>query len=84
MGSVSARVRGTAGRHAGCVLRAGSMRTLVERLLREDAGQDLAEYGIALAVVGLVAASAAVTISSDVRSLWQHALQVVVVATLRG
>ena len=63
---------------------AGSMRNLVERLLREDAGQDLAEYGIALAVVGLVAASAAVTISSDVRSLWQHALQVVVVATLRG
>jgi Flp pilus assembly pilin Flp len=60
------------------------MRNLVERLLREDTGQDLAEYGVALAVVGVVAASAAVMISHDVRSLWQHAVQVVVVATLRG
>jgi len=60
------------------------MGNLVERLLREDTGQDLAEYGIALAVVGVVAASAALMISHDVRSLWQHALQVVVVATLHG
>ena len=60
------------------------MGNLVERLLREDAGQDLAEYGVALTVVGVVAASAALMISHDVRSLWQHALQIVVVATLRG
>jgi len=60
------------------------MRNLVERALREDGGQDLAEYGIALALIGVVAASAAVMISHDVRTLWQHALQVVVVATLRG
>ena len=60
------------------------MRNLVERALRDDAGQDLAEYGIALALVGVVAASAAFMISHDVRTLWQHALQVVVVATLRG
>jgi hypothetical protein len=60
------------------------MGNLVERLLRETAGQDLAEYAIALAIVGVVAASAALMISHDVRALWQHALQVVVVATLRG
>ena len=37
------------------------MPKLLVRLMREDAAQDLAEYGIALAVIGLIAGAAAIT-----------------------
>jgi hypothetical protein len=46
------------------------MKTLV-RLLFDDAGQDLAEYGIALAVIGLGAGIVAATFAMDVGSLWE-------------
>ena len=42
-------------------------------LLSEDAAEDLAEYGIALAVVAVAAITAALLIKADVTTLWQNA-----------
>jgi Flp pilus assembly pilin Flp len=40
-------------------------------------GQDLAEYGIALAVIAIGAALIAVAIGSDVETLWSNAQSVI-------
>ena len=53
------------------------MMTLMEKLVSDDAGQDLAEYGIALAVIGVIAGAAAVVIAKDVGSLWTRAQSVI-------
>ena len=53
------------------------MLTLTKKLVREDGGQDLAEYGIALAVIGTVAGAAAVAISTDVGTLWSKAQSII-------
>jgi Flp pilus assembly pilin Flp len=45
----------------------------IKTLIRDERGQDLAEYGIALAVIGLGAAAAAVAIAGDVETLWTNA-----------
>lgn len=58
------------------------MKAVFQRLLRATKGQDVAEYGVALAVVGVIAASAASAISAEVRMLWTRALQVVIVTLL--
>ena len=50
---------------------------IVSRLLSDDRGQDLAEYGIALAVIGVVAGAAAVIIAADVGSLWNRAQSII-------
>jgi len=42
-------------------------------LLRGEAAEDLAEYGIALAVVAVAAITAALLINTDVTALWQNA-----------
>ena len=49
------------------------MLNLFKKLVREDGGQDLAEYGIALAVIAIGAALIAVAIGSDVQTLWSNA-----------
>ena len=49
------------------------MVNLVKKLVREESGQDLAEYGIALAVIAAGAAAIAVAISGDVQKLWSKA-----------
>ena len=49
------------------------MKALMKKLIVDDAGQDLAEYGIALAVIGVIAAAAAVVIANDVGTLWSRA-----------
>jgi len=49
------------------------MTTLMKKLIVDDAGQDLAEYGIALAVIGVIAAAAAIVIAVDVGTLWSRA-----------
>jgi Flp pilus assembly pilin Flp len=49
------------------------MLKLVTKLVREDGGQDLAEYGIALAVIAIGAAAIAVAIGTDVETLWSNA-----------
>ena len=53
------------------------MTALMKKLIVDDAGQDLAEYGIALAVIGVIAAAAAIVIALDVGTLWSKA-QVVI------
>jgi len=58
------------------------MMDTLKRLLRETEGQDLAEYGVALAVVAVVAVTAATTMNGDVRTLWTRALQSVVIVVL--
>jgi len=57
------------------------MRHFLRRLIVDDLGQDLAEYGIALAVIGSAAALAAVAIGGNVSTLWTAAsTQVALVA----
>ena len=53
----------------------------LSRLVAEDGGQDLAEYGIALAVISILAGLAAVVISKDVGTLWSQAQSVIQSAT---
>ncbi len=48
------------------------MKSFVKRLITEESGQDLAEYGIALAVIAVGAAAAAVVIADDVTTLWNR------------
>jgi len=47
--------------------------TFLKKLIREAKAQDLAEYGIALAVIGAGAAAAAVVIAGNVNTLWEAA-----------
>jgi Flp pilus assembly pilin Flp len=49
------------------------MLNVMKKLVRDEAGQDLAEYGIALAVIAGGLGLIAVAISNDVFSLWQDA-----------
>jgi len=53
------------------------MITLLKKLIQEESAQDLAEYGIALAVIGTVAGAAALAISTDVGTLWTNASNVI-------
>ena len=46
---------------------------LLRRLLHAERGQDTAEYGIALAVIGLVAGLVALAIAQNTGSLWSKA-----------
>lgn len=50
------------------------------QLVGDEDGQDTAEYGIALATIGLVAGLAAILISANVGSVWSRANSVVQVA----
>jgi Flp pilus assembly pilin Flp len=47
--------------------------TLFKNLLHDDDAQDLAEYGIALAVIAAGAGLIAVAISGNVSTLWANA-----------
>ena len=58
------------------------MNETFSRLLRETEGQDLAEYGIALAVVAVACASAALMMARDVNVLWTRALQTIIISIL--
>ena len=49
----------------------------MKNLIVDDAGQDLAEYGIALAVIGVLAGAAAIVIANDVGTLWSKAQNVI-------
>ena len=53
------------------------MLKLISKLIRDERAQDLAEYGIALAVIGAGAALAAVAIAGDVNTLWSVADSVI-------
>jgi Flp pilus assembly pilin Flp len=49
------------------------MRRLLERMFREEEGQDLAEYGIALALVAGFVVVVAMAIAGNVQTLWSNA-----------
>jgi Flp pilus assembly pilin Flp len=49
------------------------MMNLIKKLVRDEKGQDLAEYGIALAVIAVGAGLVAVTIAGNVQTLWNNA-----------
>ena len=53
------------------------MTGIVARLISDNRGQDLAEYGIALAVIATLAAAAAVVIALDVGTLWSRAQNII-------
>jgi len=46
---------------------------LINKLVKDENGQDLAEYGIALAVIAVTAGAIAVAIAGDVGTLWGNA-----------
>jgi Flp pilus assembly pilin Flp len=49
------------------------MTNLIKKLVRDEKGQDLAEYGIALAVIAVGAGAVAVTLAGNVNTLWTNA-----------
>jgi Flp pilus assembly pilin Flp len=49
------------------------MMNLMKKLVTDDSAQDLAEYGIALAVIAVAAGGIAVAIKGDVSTLWTNA-----------
>ena len=49
------------------------MTKLITKLVRDERGQDLAEYGIALAVIAVGAGAVALAISANVTTLWTNA-----------
>jgi Flp pilus assembly pilin Flp len=49
------------------------MLTILGRLVADDRAQDLAEYGIALAVITIGAGLAAIAIAGNVSTLWSKA-----------
>jgi hypothetical protein len=53
------------------------MITLLKKLIQEEGAQDLAEYGIALAVIGTAAGAAALAIAGDVNTLWSRAQSII-------
>ena len=53
------------------------MAKVMWNLIVDDAGQDLAEYGIALAVIGVIAGAAAVIIATDVGTMWSKAQNII-------
>ena len=46
------------------------MINLLKKLVREESGQDLAEYGIALAVIAAGVASVVLALSGEIAQLW--------------
>jgi len=49
------------------------MRQLLGRLVRNESGQDLAEYGIALAIIAAGTGLIAVVVAQNVQTLWSNA-----------
>jgi Flp pilus assembly pilin Flp len=56
------------------------MKGILKKLVRNAKAQDLAEYGIALAVIGAGAAAAAVVIAGNVNLLWSAANAIITTA----
>ena len=56
------------------------MMNLIKKLVKDESGQDLAEYGIALAVVAVAAAASFSTIKSGISTLWANGASAVTAA----
>ena len=52
----------------------------LKKLWKDEAGQDLAEYGIALAVIAAGAGAIAVAIAGNVNTLWTQASAIIALA----
>ncbi len=50
---------------------------LLRRLITDESAQDLAEYGIAIAVIGAVGGLTAAAISGSVSTLWSNAQSII-------
>jgi Flp pilus assembly pilin Flp len=50
---------------------------LLRRLIADESAQDLAEYGVAIAVIGAVGGLAAAAISGSVSTLWSNAQSII-------
>jgi len=61
----------------GLVLEEEKMTGIFASLVIDDRGQDLAEYGIALGVIGVLAGVVAIVIAADVGTLWSRAQNVI-------
>jgi Flp pilus assembly pilin Flp len=57
---------------------------LLRRLWREEDGQDLAEYGIALAVIAAGVATVVLSLSGEIAQLWGTAAKVIRTALASG
>ena len=53
------------------------MLKLLTKLAGEESGQDLAEYGIALATISILAGICAVLMATDIGTLWSKAQSVI-------
>src|SRR5262245_15528760 len=49
------------------------MFNLINKLVKDESGQDLAEYGIALGVIAVAVGTIAVTLGANVTALWTAA-----------
>lgn len=56
------------------------MMALMTQLVRGKRAQDLAEYGIALAVIGTLASAIGLVIAGNVASLWNSANTIIAIA----
>jgi Flp pilus assembly pilin Flp len=56
------------------------MRKLLSRFVRATRGQDLAEYAIALAVIGTLVTAVNLIIAGNVNTLWENANGIIAIA----
>ena len=56
------------------------MLKMLKKFMSDETAQDLAEYGIALAVIGALTAAVVLALGSNVVSLWSAASSVVAFA----
>ena len=49
------------------------MMNLIKKLVKDERGQDMAEYGIALAVITIAVGAIAASLGGSVKTIWQNA-----------
>ena len=49
------------------------MMNLIKKLVKDESGQDMAEYGIALAVITVAVGAIAAALGGNVKTIWQNA-----------
>jgi pilus assembly protein Flp/PilA len=58
------------------------MMNLIKKLVKDESGQDMAEYGIALAVITVAVGAIAAALGGNVKTIWQNAQTTI--ATIAG
>jgi pilus assembly protein Flp/PilA len=49
------------------------MKDIAKRLLREEAGQDVVEYALLMALIGLIAVASMQTVGSTIKNIFANA-----------